>query len=73
MVSGGLLLGNLLLVILSMAGGGRPDQRGLRLWGLLIPGYWVLQGVAAWRALLHAIIQPHRWEKTVHHRQTPPE
>ncbi len=72
-VSGGLVLGNLLLVILSMAGGGRPDQRGLRLWGLLIPGYWVLQGVAAWRALLHAIIQPHRWEKTVHHRQTPPE
>ena len=23
---------------------------------------------AAWRALLHAVLSPHRWEKTIHHR-----
>ena len=72
-VSGSLVIGNLLLVILAMAGGGRRDQPGLRRWGLLMPGYWALQGIAAWRALWHAVIVPHRWEKTVHHRQPPPE
>ena len=33
---------------------------------LLLPIYWLLLSVAAWRALLHLIFEPHRWEKTEH-------
>ena len=63
-----LVVGNVLLICLAMLGGSRSDQPGLRRWALLMPCYWLLQGVAAWRALLHAVLSPHRWEKTIHHR-----
>lgn len=33
---------------------------------LLIPFYWLLLSLAAWRALLHLVLQPYRWEKTEH-------
>jgi hypothetical protein len=68
-ISALLLVGNLVIVGLSMCWGGRRDQPGLTRWGLLMPVYWLLQGVAAWRAALHAVINPHQWEKTVHHRR----
>ncbi|WP_246251751.1 glycosyltransferase [Ancylobacter pratisalsi] len=32
----------------------------------LIPVYWVMMSIAAWRALLQLIIAPQRWEKTDH-------
>ena len=31
-----------------------------------IPLYWMLVSFAAWRALFHLIVIPHRWEKTPH-------
>ena len=33
---------------------------------LLMPLYWVLLSVAAWRALFHLILEPYAWEKTDH-------
>ena len=37
-------------------------------WGILltIPIYWFLISVAGWRAFVHLIVMPHRWEKTPH-------
>ena len=32
----------------------------------LIPAYWMLHSVAAWRAAFQALFDPHRWEKTPH-------
>ena len=31
-----------------------------------IPVYWLLISIAGWRALVHLIVKPHRWEKTPH-------
>jgi glycosyltransferase XagB len=33
---------------------------------LLMPLYWLLLSIAAWRALLHLVFAPYRWEKTEH-------
>jgi cellulose synthase/poly-beta-1,6-N-acetylglucosamine synthase-like glycosyltransferase len=33
---------------------------------LLMPLYWVLLSIAAWRALLQLILDPYHWEKTQH-------
>lgn len=33
---------------------------------LFLPLYWLLISFAAWRAVLHLIVKPHRWEKTPH-------
>ena len=33
---------------------------------LLAPGYWVLQSIAAFKALYQLFFRPHYWEKTVH-------
>jgi cellulose synthase/poly-beta-1,6-N-acetylglucosamine synthase-like glycosyltransferase len=36
-------------------------------WALfLIPLYWLLLSIAAWRALLHLAFKPYTWEKTAH-------
>jgi len=37
-------------------------------WGIIltIPLYWFLISIAGWRALIHLMIMPHRWEKTPH-------
>lgn len=33
---------------------------------LLVPGYWVLQSIAAFKALYQLLFRPFYWEKTVH-------
>ncbi len=35
-------------------------------WLILIPFYWVLLSIAAWRAVIQILISPYRWEKTAH-------
>lgn len=47
----------------AVAGRGRP---GLALWALLMPAYWLLISLAAYRALLQLASSPYRWEKTQH-------
>ena len=31
-----------------------------------LPVYWILISFAGWRALIHLIVKPHKWEKTPH-------
>ena len=33
---------------------------------LSLPVYWLLISIAGWRALVHLIVKPHKWEKTPH-------
>ncbi|QFR34950.1 glycosyltransferase [Ancylobacter sp. TS-1] len=47
---------------------GMRRRRVPGLWGVLalMPLYWLMMSAAAWRAVLHLVIAPHRWEKTEH-------
>ncbi|TXK17512.1 glycosyltransferase [Homoserinibacter sp. GY 40078] len=60
------VVGNAMMVYLSMMG---PYKRGafaLIGWALLNPLYWILHSVAAYKALWQLITKPHYWEKTAH-------
>ncbi|MFT4029363.1 MAG: glycosyltransferase [Protaetiibacter sp.] len=60
------VVGNSLMVYLSMMG---PYKRGtfnLILWSLLDPAYWILHSVASYKALWQLLVKPHYWEKTAH-------
>ncbi|RMD81546.1 MAG: glycosyltransferase [Lentisphaerae bacterium] len=35
---------------------------------ILMPFYWFIMGIAAWKGTLQLIHRPHFWEKTEHHR-----
>jgi hypothetical protein len=39
----------------------------------LLPGYWLLYWVAAWRALFQLVRSPFVWEKTPHGRDAGPQ
>lgn len=47
----------------AVAGRGR---RGLAVWTLLMPAYWLLISLAAYRALYQLASTPYSWEKTQH-------
>jgi cellulose synthase/poly-beta-1,6-N-acetylglucosamine synthase-like glycosyltransferase len=60
------IVGNAVMVYLSMMG---PYKRGtfdLILWALLNPAYWLLHSVASYKALWQLVVKPHYWEKTEH-------
>lgn len=60
------VIGNVVMIYLSMMG---PYKRGtfhLVLWSLLNPAYWVLHSLAAYKALWQLMTKPHYWEKTEH-------
>jgi cellulose synthase/poly-beta-1,6-N-acetylglucosamine synthase-like glycosyltransferase len=60
------IIGNSVMVYLSMIG---PYKRGtfdLILWALLNPAYWLLHSVASYKALWQLLVKPHYWEKTEH-------
>lgn len=60
------LIGNGIVIYLSMMG---PYKRGtfnLVLWALLNPAYWLLHTIAAYKALWQLAVRPHYWEKTEH-------
>lgn len=60
------LIGNGIMVYLSMMG---PFKRGtfnLILWSLLNPVYWILHSIAAYKGLWQLLTRPHYWEKTEH-------
>lgn len=60
------VLGNGLMIAVSMLAAVR--RRSLRLAGfaLLNPVYWMLHSIAAWRALYQMVRSPFHWEKTPH-------
>lgn len=60
------LVGNGVMVYLTMMG---PFKRGtfhLILWALLNPIYWILHSIAAYKGLWQLLTRPHYWEKTEH-------
>lgn len=38
----------------------------LAIYGLLMPAYWFIMSVAAWKGCLQLVYKPHFWEKTKH-------
>lgn len=60
------VIGNVVMIYLSMMG---PYKRGtfyLVLWALLNPLYWLLHSIASYKALWQLLTNPHYWEKTEH-------
>lgn len=60
------VIGNVIMIYLSMMG---PYKRGtfhLVLWALVNPLYWLLHSIAAYKGLWQLITKPHYWEKTEH-------
>ena len=61
-----LLLGNGLLIYLSMIAPTRRRWGDLAPWGITVVGYWVLMTIAAYKALWQLVTNPFYWEKTTH-------
>ena len=61
-----LLVGNGLMIYVSMMGAFKRRNYSLVLWALLNPVYWLLHSAAAYKALWQLATKPHYWEKTVH-------
>lgn len=61
-----LIFGNFLYVYYYMIGCAKREQWDLIKYVFLVPFYWLLMSIAAWKALWQLIFKPHYWEKTVH-------
>ncbi|MEA2982262.1 MAG: glycosyltransferase XagB [Alphaproteobacteria bacterium] len=61
-----LLSGYLISAALGLIGLARRRLLGCAWVLLLIPVYWLLLSLAAWRALFQLLRDPYRWEKTEH-------
>ncbi|MFP4380786.1 MAG: glycosyltransferase family 2 protein [Candidatus Sumerlaeia bacterium] len=61
-----LFIGNFILVYTSMLGVCRRKYFHLVKYALLIPPYWAMVSIAAWKAAWQLIVKPHYWEKTRH-------
>jgi glycosyltransferase XagB len=61
-----LLVGNALMIYVSMMGAFRRRRYRLVPWALLNPVYWLLHSAASYKALWQLVTRPHYWEKTTH-------
>ena len=61
-----LLVGNAMMVYLSMMGAFKRRAYRLVLWGMLNPLYWLMHSAASYKALWQLVVKPHYWEKTDH-------
>jgi hypothetical protein len=61
-----LIFGNFLFVYVNLFGPIQRGDYGLAKFGLLMPYYWVLMSIAAWKGALQLLTRPHFWEKTQH-------
>jgi hypothetical protein len=61
-----LLVGNGLMIACAAIAAMRRRHYGLALFSLLLPLYWALHSIAAWRALVQLVTKPSHWEKTPH-------
>ena len=61
-----LFLTNFLLILVHVAACVRRKFYFLIPWALLMPFYWVLISVGAWKGALQLITKPFYWEKTIH-------
>lgn len=60
------IAGNLTFIYLSIYGLLKRESYGIVPLMFLSPLYWVLQSIAAWKALYQLLVKPHFWEKTTH-------
>jgi len=63
---GNLLIGNSCLIYLSMLAVAKRKHHVLLPYALTVPGYWLLQSVAAYKAIWQLVKNPFYWEKTTH-------
>jgi hypothetical protein len=61
-----LVAGNSLAILIGMVGVIPRKKYHLLGYAFLIPFYWILQSIAAYKALGQLITRPHYWEKTEH-------
>jgi glycosyltransferase XagB len=61
-----LIIGNSMMIYVSMMGAFKRRRYSLVVWALLNPVYWLLHSIAAYKALGQLVIKPHYWEKTAH-------
>jgi cellulose synthase/poly-beta-1,6-N-acetylglucosamine synthase-like glycosyltransferase len=61
-----LVIGNSIMVGAAVVAALLRRRYDLALWALLLPAYWVLHSIAAWRALGQLVTNPSKWEKTPH-------
>ena len=61
-----LALGYLTSILVSMVSVWRRGRRGLAMFALLLPIYWLLISLAAYRAVYQFVRDPYLWEKTQH-------
>jgi cellulose synthase/poly-beta-1,6-N-acetylglucosamine synthase-like glycosyltransferase len=61
-----LALGYLSSILVSMVSVWRRGRRGLAMFALLLPVYWLLISLAAYRAAWQFVRDPYLWEKTAH-------
>lgn len=61
-----LVLGNFAFIYLNVAGCLRRKNYAMVRYSLLVPLYWALMSVAAWKGFLQLAYKPFYWEKTVH-------
>lgn len=62
----GFYVGNFLLAYMAAAASSRRRYYDLAKYSLLIPVYWLLMSVGAWKGMIQLIRKPFYWEKTVH-------
>lgn len=61
-----LFLGNFVFVYVNLAGCMRRQFYGLVKYALLIPLYWIMMSISAWKGFIQLMYKPFYWEKTVH-------
>jgi len=61
-----MVFGMSMLIISSAAVAWRRYGWRIAIYAPLLPAYWLLHSIAAWRAAYQALFDPHRWEKTPH-------
>ena len=61
-----MVISNTLMIGASMYVSRKRYGMRVAIFSLLLPAYWVLHSIAAYRAVFQIIFQPHKWEKTPH-------
>lgn len=61
-----LAFGNFLYLYYHVLGCLKRRNFELVKYAALVPGYWLMMSLAAWKALYQLVANPHYWEKTLH-------
>ena len=62
----GFYAGNFLLAYMAAAAASKRGYHDLVKYAMLVPLYWVLMSIGAWKGLIQLLYKPSYWEKTEH-------